>query len=381
LLLTLLPYLACPVYRFAGPRPFHGAQFYNPYAGVGDMWRTANLHAHARVWGGLTDGRQPDSVIVAHYHALGYDVAGISNYQLNNHAADSDRRVIPTYEHGYNLYKAHFLVLGARWVDWFDFPFAQSRDQKQYLIDRLKASGTLVLMAHPSIRNAETTTDLHYLTHYDLLEVLNHFTVSDREWDAALSSGHRVWGVGDDDTHNVDDPGQTGAMWTMIATRDLDRDSVLAALRLGRTIAVAGRDGASDVHVQSVVVHGDTLSVTCDAPVHSISFVGQDGRLLQRTRRSASAPYLTSASYPLQPGDPYVRTVIVTPHTTMYLNPVIRYDGTHLDQPVAVFDGTATWEWRVGVLAGAALLVWLVVMASRLRLILPLPVPVPEGAD
>jgi hypothetical protein len=374
-LLSLFPYLTCPVYRFAGPRPFRGAQFYNPYAGAGEIWRTANLHAHGLVWGGLTDGRQSDSAIVAHYHALGYDVAGISNYQLLDPAAASDRRVIPTYEHGYNLFKAHFLVLGARRVDWFDFPWAQTRDEKQYVIDRLKSSGSLVLLAHPSLRNAESLTDLHYLTHYDLIEVLNHFTVSDQQWDAALSSGHQVWAVGDDDTHNIDDPGQTGAMWTMIATRDLDRDSVLAALSMGRTIAVAGQGGASDVHVRSVVVHGDTLSVTCDAPVHSISFVGQQGRLLQRTRGG------TSASYLLQPGDPYVRTVIVTPHTTMYLNPVLRYDGTHLEQPVAIFDTTATWSLRASVWAGVAILAWLVVIVSRLRLPIPIPVPVPEGAD
>jgi hypothetical protein len=373
--LSLLPYLACPVYRFTGPRPFRGALFFNPYAGAGETWRTANLHAHGRVWGGLTDGRQSDSAIVAHYRALGYDVADVSNYQLIDHALDGDRTIIPTYEHGYNLLKAHFLVLGARRVDWFEFPFLQTRSQKQYVIDRLKSSGTLVVLAHPSLRNAETHDDLRYLTHYDLLEVLNHFTVSDHEWDAALSSGHPVWAVGDDDTHNIEDAGQTGAMWTMIATHSLDRDSVLAALSAGRTVAVAGHDGVSDVHVRSVVVRGDTLLVTCDAPVRSISFVGQNGRLLQRTLGG------TTASYLLQPNDPYVRTVVVTGRTTMYLNPVVRYDGASLFHPIAVFDGTATWELRGGVLAAAALLVVLALMASRLRLIPPFPVPVPEGAD
>jgi hypothetical protein len=323
------------------------------------------------VWGGVTDGRQPDSAIVAHYRALGYDVADVSNYQLIDHALDGDRHIIPTYEHGYNMFKAHFLVLGARSVDWFDFPFGQTRDQKQYLVDRLKSSGQLVVLAHPSLRNAETPGVLQYLTHYDLLEVLNHFTVSDREWDAALSSGHPVWAVGDDDTHNIDDPGQTGAMWTMVATQSVDRDSVIAALAAGRTIAVAGQGGASDVHVRSVVVGGDTLTVTCDAAVRSISFVGQDGRLLQRTRGG------TSASYLLQAGDPYVRTVIVTPHTTMYLNPVVRYDGTRLVAPIAVFDSPATWEWRAGLVALAAILAWVAMAVSRFRVSGPIPEPVP----
>jgi hypothetical protein len=376
----LVPYLACPVYRFPGPRPFSGAQFYNPYAGPGLVWRTANLHAHGRVWGGLTDGRQADSEIVAHYRALGYDVADVSNYQFIDRSLDHDRTIIPTYEHGYNLLKAHFLVLGARSVDWFDFPYGQTREQKQYVIDRLKSSGTLVVLAHPSLRNAETVEDLRYVTHYDLLEVLNHFTVSDRQWDAALSSGHPVWAVGDDDTHNVEDPGQTGAMWTMIASQDRDRDSVLSALRVGRTIAVAGQGGKSDAHVDSVVVHRDKdgddwLSVGVDGPVKSISFVGQNGRVLQRTYAGASA------SYRILPSDPYVRTVIVTPRTTLYLNPVVRYDGIQLSPPVAVFDGTATWERRGGLLVGAALLAWLAMMVTRLRIMGSVPLPVPEGAD
>ena len=81
-MLGLAPYLTCPFYRFPEPRAFSGAGFYNPYASVGDApWRTANLHAHGRVWGGVTEGRQPDSAIVNHYRALGYDVADVSNYQ------------------------------------------------------------------------------------------------------------------------------------------------------------------------------------------------------------------------------------------------------------------------------------------------------------
>jgi hypothetical protein len=377
--LGLLPYLACPVYRFPGPRPFSGAQLYNPYASGGTdggfVWRKANLHAHGRVWGGVTDGRQPDSVIVAHYRAMGYDVADVSNYQYIDPALAGDRAIIPTYEHGYNLLKAHFLVLGARRVDWFDFPLAQSKDEKQYVIDQLKSSGTLVVLAHPSLRNAETPDELQYLTHYDLLEVLNHFTVSDRQWDAALSSGHPVWAVGDDDTHNIEDAGQTGAMWTMVSSPVLDRDSVLSALRAGRTIAVAGSGGVTDGRVRSVALRGDTLSVACDSAVKSISFVGQGGRVLQRTLGVASASYVVRAS------DSYVRTVIVTRRTTMFLNPVVRYDGVMLAPPVAVFDGTATWERRGAVLVGAALLAWLAMWVTGLGLIPSVPLPVPEGAD
>jgi len=81
--IAVAPYAMCPVYRFPAPAPFSGAAFYNPYADAppGSAWRTANFHAHGRAWGGLTEGRQTDSAVVAKYRALGYDIAGVSDYE------------------------------------------------------------------------------------------------------------------------------------------------------------------------------------------------------------------------------------------------------------------------------------------------------------
>jgi len=361
---AIAPYAIAPVYRFPAPAPFSGPSFYNPYANrpAGSQWRTANFHAHGRAWGGLTEGRQTDSAVVDHYYnKLGYDVAGVSDYlQIDRHRTDSS--FVPTYEHGINALKTHLLGIDARRVVWFDFPLPQSRSEKQYVIDRVASGASLVALAHPALRGGYSRDDLGFLTHYQLFEVLNHFVVSDSLWDVALSTGHAVWAIGSDDSHNITDAGQTGAMWTELLTPSTRAADVVEALKAGRTYAVAGHGARSDAHPEQIVVSGDTLTVTCDGPVSRIDFVGQGGRLLARVFD------VQRASYAIQPGDPYVRTVISTPHTLMFLNPVVRYDGQKLARPVAMLDVPRTWALRSSIAVTAVMLVWLAFVGRHFAL-------------
>ncbi len=373
---VVAPYVLVPVYDFPAPAPFAGPALYNPYQGLGDggEWRTANFHAHGRAWGGLTEARQTDSAVVSRYRSLGYDVDGVSDYMQidQRRARGGDSTFVPTYEHGYNILKSHLLAIDARHVAWLDFPLFQTRAQKQYVIDQVAAQAGLVAIAHPGLRGAYSVRDLRMLTHYDFIEVLNHFVVSDSLWDAALSSGHPVWALGSDDSHDVRDPGQTGAMWTMVYSTSTKAADIVGALRAGRAYAVAGHHAQSDAHPERIDVHGDTLVVSCDTPVTRIDFIGQGGVLRGR------ALGVRSASYVLRPDDPYVRTVIATRHSVMFLNPVIRYDGRRLARPVAVFDVRRTWEGRSALLATAVVLFWLLrlrAQIARRRAVAPRPQP------
>ena len=112
----------------------------------------------------------------------------------------------PLYEHGYNIGKHHQLAIGARKVDWFDFPIWQSRSHLQFIINRVAATADLVAIVHPESRNAYDDADLHELTGYHLIEVFNGKFPHDAAWDAALSSGRAVWGIGNDDNHDLDEP-------------------------------------------------------------------------------------------------------------------------------------------------------------------------------
>ena len=138
LLLIAIPSLLAPVYRFPPAQPFAGTALFNPYAHLAGTWQKANLHAHGRAWGGVTNGKQTDDEVVQAYTQRGYAVAGVSNYA--SIAAFNGIATIPLYEHGYNIPKAHQLAIGARRVVWLDFPFWQTLDQKQFILDRVGAA-------------------------------------------------------------------------------------------------------------------------------------------------------------------------------------------------------------------------------------------------
>lgn len=122
LFLSIIQHIQSRRYTFMPPQPFTGNYLYNPYTGADTVWRKCNFHAHTHAWGGLTDGRSNEAPdLINKYRQMGYDVACISDYHSINPQQDTaSGYFIPVYEHGYNLFKAHRLVLGANKVSFFD---------------------------------------------------------------------------------------------------------------------------------------------------------------------------------------------------------------------------------------------------------------------
>jgi hypothetical protein len=342
------PYVLAPAYGFPKPAPFSGARLWNPYATSLGRWWKANFHAHSHAWGGLTAGHRSAADVRGLYRKLGYDIAGLSNYQQIDGGSLADPDFIPVYEHGYNVHKVHELVIGARRVTWVDFPFGQTLSQKQYVLDRLEENGGIVALAHPWLRNGYPVDQLRYLTHYTLMEVVRQGHVGTHRWDAALSAGHLSWIIADDDEHNLDLTHDVGVSWTMVMAPSKRRADILAALRAGHTYGVVGRNGANDVLVREVALHQDTLCVRTDPGAHLFRFVGQDGALRKIVRDSMQARYV------IRPTDTYVRIEIVTARTHMYLNPIVRYAGSGPVRPRAAVDRGGTWRNR-GLLMACAL--------------------------
>jgi len=339
--LIALPYIRGPVYDFPPEAAFSGTQLLNPYESVSHPWQRANFHAHGRPWGSLTNGRQSDADIVRTYESFGYAVAGVSNYQ--HIAAAHGVDTIPIYEHGYNLVKRHQLAIGARSVTWFDFPIFQSLSNQQYVIDRVAATADLVALAHPYSRDAYALDDLRQLTGYHLIEVVNGPFLFEDSWDAALSAGRVVWGLGDDDTHDLTDERRTGVAWTMINAASGETSDIVDALRAGRAYAVSRTNesaSAIETTLGEVTVHDGTLSVSAQGDPSTFIFVGQNGAVKKTVK---DAP---SASYTFSPDDTYIRTVIRSPRTAMFLNPVLRHDGRGPQPLVAQVDLPGTWLFR-----------------------------------
>lgn len=362
-----LPYGYAPLYEFPDPSPFAGPAFLNPYAGLRGTWQRANLHAHGRQWGGLTNGRQPGTEIVRTYRAMGYSVAGVSDY--HRIAAFEGVPTIPLYEHGYNIMKRHQLAIGARRVDWFDFPLWQSMSHRQLVIDRVGRTADLVALNHPPSRGAYSPDDLRRLSGYQLLEVVNGPHQAEEPWDAALSSGHAVWALANDDTHDLTDRDRSAVAWTMIDAPSASTADIVDALRAGRAYAVSRTirsAPAVETVLQGFEFRDATLLVTSAGEPSTFTFVGQNG-LIRKTVTDA-----TSAAYTFATDDTYIRTVIRSPSTTMYLNPVLRYDGVRLPDPAASVAVGATWLQR-GLLLGAGAAVVLIYRRRRAAALAALP--------
>ena len=338
LLLILYIYLTVPTYSFKEPKPFHGEYLYNPYQEMNpDQWKKYHFHCHSRKYIGLTNGRKSkETAIDSVYQALGYDHYGISDYMgINKHGAERED-YIPAYEHGYGLIrKTHQICIGAESVYWPDFLFMQNLNMKQYMINKLGERCRFVMPAHASFTKGYKVNDMVLLSNYRLLEVLNPYGNAFEHWDKALSNGHRVYALGDDDTHDITDYHEVCHNLTMINTQSLDAESVYEALNKGMCYAVEFdnwyyyplsldykvKDAHELHHLTRAQLVGDTLFISTSAEtMREVQFIGQDGKVLKTEENIGTAYYV------IQSEDPYVRTRInINGRNFLYLNPVTRH--------------------------------------------------------
>lgn len=344
----LFVYLITPRYQFKMGQPFHGEYLYNPYQNMdADQWKQYNFHCHSRKYMGLTNGRMSkEKDIDSIYQTLGYDHYGISDYMRINPHGNDRYDYIPAYEHGYGFFnKTHQLCIGAENVVMMDYPFFQSLDMKQHMLSVLQQHTRFAVPAHASFTQGYKVNEMRYLSGYRLLEVGNPYGTAFEHWDAALSTGHRVYGIGDDDTHNVLNANEVAKYFTMINTCDTKADSVFDALDRGCAYTVEFHPHYNEpfeskvekmhrelFHLTRCELVGDTLFIETNAPsIQMIDFIGQDGKVLKHME------YCQQAWYVIQPEDSYVRAMLrVHNMTYFYLNPITRHTtSTPTDQSTA----------------------------------------------
>ena len=370
LLLVLYVYLSVPTYSFKEPKPFSGEYLYNPYQDMNpDQWKKYHFHCHSRKYFGLTNGRKStENTIDSVYQALGYDHYGISDYMfINPHNAEKED-YIPAYEHGYGLFrKTHQICIGAESVYYIDFPFMQNLNMKQHMINKLGERCRFVMPAHASFTKGYKVNEMMLLSNYRLLEVVNPYGDAFEHWDMALSNGHRVYALGNDDTHNITQTSEVFRNMTMINTPDLNPEHVYEALDKGLCYAVEFdnwyhvpmtleekvKQARALPHLTRAELVGDTLFIeTSNGKMQKVEFIGQDGKVLKTEEDIATAYYV------IQPEDHYVRTHINANELQhFYLNPVTRHSTpTPIDQRLDVVNKAQTYlYWFVYIVAFAAL--------------------------
>lgn len=333
----LVIYLMVPQYQFKPTQPFHGEYLHNPYQQMDSCsWKQYNFHCHSRKYMGLTNGRMSkETDIDSVYRILGYDHNGISDYmRINDHGCDRPD-YIPSYEHGYGFFKkTHQLCIGAEEVCSMDYPFMQNLNMKQHMLNVLQQHTRFAVPAHASFTKGYKVSDMRYLSGYRLLEVGNPYGCAFEHWDAALSTGHRVYGIGDDDTHNVLNVNEVGRFFTMINTDDLSAEKVYEALDNGCCYVVQYHPHYNQTlekkaeimhqelfHLTRCELVGDTLVIETNAPsIQLAEFIGQDGKVLKRMEHCQQAWYV------IRPNDSYVRVKLMVHNMTyFYLNPITRH--------------------------------------------------------
>jgi hypothetical protein len=374
IVLASIPYTLCPVYDAPEIMPHSGNMLFNPYSSVNDSlvggrWLKANFHAHSMAWGGLSHGNASLSALSNSYKQLGYDVAAVSNYHRMDTLPDFSEHFISAYEHGYNVRKAHQICVGSKEVIWLDYVFGHWMPQKQHIIKRLKEVTPVVILAHPIWQGAYSPESMRFLTDYDCMEVFNHFRESLELFDSAWSAGRTAWAVGDDDSHDVNATGENGACWTMLYAATPQRDRVLQALQQGRCYAVKlnsllqerwrrlgeGRlrdsclNAVNDCRLQSLRVDSDSLTLTMAGSVVLMRFIGQSGAVRKTVEGN------TIAGYRFRPDDTYIRIEILSPNTTIVLNPVVRTANGLLLRTSARVNSLKTVLW---------LMLWVVLYSS-----------------
>jgi hypothetical protein len=330
-------YILCPDYRFESPGPFKGETFYNPYHDYTPQeWTLANMHAHTSSWFGLTNGKGDAQDVHEAYDSMGYGFHLISEYQKISEFGKGAPNYITAFEHGLNLPKAHQLVVGSAHSTWKDYFFPQTLANRQHMLDILSEDTVnVVVVNHPAMRIGYNPADMKFLYNYDCMEVINSYENAFQYWDTALSNGHMVFIVGNDDTHNADNRRAVGKFATLLHAPAHTRAQALRSLREGRTIGVQIPQDTTMSFVQKITMlkasSPSLISVSADSSLYKVRFdkmvsevvvTGQGGMVRWK------ADSTTAIDLPILPADTYLRVSYKTPDGIQYhLNPVCRFNG------------------------------------------------------
>lgn len=332
--LVIDQYLLCPTSQFPSTKPFTGEHIYNPYQHIDSVdIAVANFHSHTKVWKGLTNGKGNGSDIWRRYDSLGYTFHAVSQYFNIDTFNQNAGNYIPVYEHGINLKKTHQLVIGAKSIVWKDYIFPQTIHNKQHIINKIAEDpNVLIVLNHPNMLNGYVNEDFEKLFNYDFIEVLNPQAQSFSQWDAALSSGHPVFGLADDDVHNVFENQLLGRFYNIIYASKANRYGLVTSLKEGNHLLVWAPEkneslidkrtkiDANKKLLKSVTVHDDVINLRFSTMIDTVKLFGQHGKLLDVQNMT------TKVSYRFLPSDTYVRTeMIKNDGTRIFMNPFFRY--------------------------------------------------------
>lgn len=240
--LNILFVLFVPVYNFPNNVKFTGYNWYNPYKNYDNAtYYMSNFHGHSKLGIGLLNGRNNTTEdVYKAYSDLGYKYVAISNYHtISEKDKNYNFPYIPALEYGINISKSHLLLTGSKERQFLDSILFQNADIIQYKINRIRDNHEIITVAHPDFLRAVSVNEARKLTNYDLMEVVNVYAHSFKQWDAALSNGRPAFMLASDDTHNVFVNTDFGRNITMVPVNTDNMSELYETLKNGSTYAVS----------------------------------------------------------------------------------------------------------------------------------------------
>jgi hypothetical protein len=292
----------------------------NPFARPG-RWYRGNWHCHTTE----SDGARSVGDVVAWYAERRYDFLAITDHNRVTEASASGGLVlVPGVEvdAGRTGVGTAFHILGIGLREMIDVPREAAARQElppQTVVDRLRAAGAAVFVAHPYWTGL-VADDLVPLRDVAGLEVYNANVDTDIgkgysnvQWDDCLVRGRPLLGAANDDSHwRFADHGKG---WTMLRAERLTPESVRDGLAAGSFYASTG------VVLEDVTFDGDTAVVRIAPPgAREVRFVC-DTRWGSRVQ--ADALPLHEATHTLRGRERYLRIEVVAPDGGMaWTNPL-----------------------------------------------------------
>lgn len=295
------------------------------YSGVSQTaavkWYKGNTHTHTA----NSDGDSAPKDVVKWYRDHGYNFLFITDHEfitsaepLNKTFAKSGEFVVfqgqevtdrtdgkPHHINGLGL-SAAVMPKGAK----------TSLENLQLNIDAVRAGGGVPQINHPNFGWALTAETIAKTRGVMLFELFNGHPLvnnlggggspgTEEIWDAVLSSGRLIYGMGTDDSHYFKRIGDKtaptpGQAWVMVRAAELSRKAILEALERGDFYASTGielEDYQAEARSIAIKIKEEKWSK------YRIHFIGRNGKLLAE---SASNP----AVYKIRGNEGYVRAKI-----------------------------------------------------------------------
>lgn len=317
------------------PAPFKPRHAPHRAAGRGRAWYRGDLHLHTV----HSDGRRTPAELAAGARAAKLDFFVSTEHNTTSahgvwgEFAGPDLLIIDGEE--ITTRNGHYTALGLPAGTWIDWRYrATDGGGLHRFVDRIHRAGGLAVAAHPNATCVACGWRFGYAG-LDAVEVWNGPWTPDDDavlaaWDNLLvSTGGRTWlpAVGASDAHS--DPQVIGLPHTVVRAADLDRRSILAAIKAGRSWMAESAavdltfTAATPQHRAEIA---DRLPAADDAPVLvTLTVTGAPGataRLItdQGVRVTAPLPADTTGTVTWQTvprNSRYVRAEVRRPDTTM----------------------------------------------------------------